>query len=341
MISFLSNLRTRGKTSPDVFAAALKRQIHALESGSLRCHIPRRRNLYESHAKMQYHFKPEIFLQLGGLTEFTFPHESLMLESGSICIVPKGMPHGEFVRAEREPFENVVISYYSGMIDIHLAHEVAPGEPGADAVYLYTTDLFDDLVSYVDRICELHDSARERNELAIKGLLLAEFALLLSLVETRGAHRPSTTDTVSLCQWLIQHNIQEEELSVQSLADEIGCSPGHLSKLFHRTTGERLVERINRLRIRCASDALVRTRLSVKSIAAACGFGDAAYFARVFRQATSRSPRQFRIHALRNARAPESRPQVLPPFHTDDPEPKREFLQSLGLRPPTAIAHRQ
>lgn len=303
MISFTSSLKGGGFTPNAFFADVLSRQIRAIESNNLRYYIPRPRHLYEQHARMPYHFRPEMFIQLGGVTEFSFPDQHISLHPGEVCIVPKGMPHGEFVRAGREPFENVVVSYYNNTIDIHVAHEVSPGRPRADDVHFFTTSLFHDLISYLDRICEFHDSDPEVNALAIKGLFLAEISLLRTIVGTPDFHRPATTDPVALCQWLILHNLQVEDLSLESLAGEIGCSPNHLSKIFHRVTGERIVEHINRLRIKSAIDALGRTRLSIKAISASCGFGDANYFARVFRQATGRTPQQYRadVQRLNNA----------------------------------------
>jgi AraC-like DNA-binding protein len=301
MIACVSSLKGGGHTSPNFFGDVFRRQIRALEANRLRYHIPAPRHLYEQHARMPYHFKPELFIQLEGVTEFSFPEQHFTLQPGEVCIVPKGMPHGEYVRAGDGPFENVVVSYYNNTIDVHVAHEVAPGCPRADDVHFFTTDLFHDLVSYLDRICEFHHSNPQVNSLAIKGLFLAEFSLLHTLVESPDSHRPATTDPVSLCEWLIQHNIQIDALSLESLAEEIGCSPNHLSKIFHRATGERIVERINRLRVQNAIDALSRTRLSVKSIAVSCGFSDANYFARVFRQATGRSPQQYRRDVQRLA----------------------------------------
>ena len=123
---------------------------------------------------------------------------------------------------------------------------------------------------------------------------MAEFSLLLALVEATSSHLASATDIVSLCQWLIQHNLQDESLSVESLAEELDCTPNHLSKIFHKKTGDRITERINRLRIQNASDALRWTRLSIKAIAAGCGYSGANYFCRIFRQATGRTPQSYR-----------------------------------------------
>lgn len=301
-------LAARGHTPTSFFADVFRRRIAALEGGSLTCRIPRLRHLYEQHPAMPFHFKPELFVQLDGITEFTFPNQRLTLYPGEVCIVPKGMPHGEVVRGEREAFENVVVSYYNGMVDIHVAHEKALGVPGAVEVKFFKTDYFSAMVSYLESICEFHHYDPRLNAVAIKGLLLAEFSLLLSLVVDAGSHIGTNINVVSLCQRLIHHNLQDESLSVESLATELNCTPNHLSKIFHRETGERITERINRLRIQYAIDALQSTPLSVKAIGAGCGYASSNYFCRIFRQATGRSPQQFRRDAQRIASAMDKSP---------------------------------
>lgn len=341
MISFLSSLRGQSRTSAQRFSVELRACIKAIEQGRLRCRIPRQLSLYQSHPHMQYHFKPELFVQLDGLTEFTFPDERFTLKAGEVCIIPKGLPHAEFVRGEVNPFENLVISFYNGMIDVHLAHEVAPGRPRADAVYLYTSSLYDELVGYLNRVCDLHERGAATDTPAIRGLLLAEFSFLQSIVEAPGAIEASATDSVALCQWLIHHNLQAEDLGLQSLAAEIDCSPAYLSKRFHEQTGETIIERINRLRLENAADALRQTRHSVKMIASACGFGDANYFTRVFKQKTGRSPLQYRQEHERQSLAAGAEPQVIPAFEADGPEPGEALLRRLGAwRKPAKVGRR-
>ncbi len=314
MISHISSLLGAGHTPQKKFAEAFSRQIKAIESGAWRCRIPRMHGLYERHARMHYHFQPELFVQLGGETEFSFPDDHFILRAGEICVVPKGMPHGEVARGGPEAFENVVVSFYNDTIDVHVAHEVEPGCPAADEVHFYVTDLYPDLIAYLDRVCELQHRDATENAGAIRGLLLAEFSLLRTMVHTPTAHPPAAADTISLCRWLVQHNLQDETLGLETLAAELNCSPNYLSKLFHEKAGERLVEYINRMRIQNAVKALSHTRLSVKSVAAACGFSEANYFARVFRQATGRSPQQFRNDVRRisqiGARPPVGRAQA-------------------------------
>ena len=49
---------------------------------------------------MHYHYRPEIFLQLQGRTDFQFPKESFSLNPDEFCVIPAGVPHGEIVHAE-------------------------------------------------------------------------------------------------------------------------------------------------------------------------------------------------------------------------------------------------
>jgi AraC-like DNA-binding protein len=168
-------------------------------------------------------------------------------------------------------------------------------------------------VEYLNRIGELRFRAPAVSTTAIKGLLLAEFSLLLALVEEQTPQRYSETERVFRCQWLIRNNLEDPELGVAALAAELRCSPGHLSKLFHQETGERIVEHISRLRLQNAIEALRATTLSVKEIAVACGYHDANYFARVFRQSTGRSPQEYRMDLQRVTCALEKQPKAV--FH--------------------------
>ncbi len=294
-----------------VLCRALRAQIGAMQAGGFSCQIPRLVDLYASRKGMPYHFKPEIFIQISGVTEFTFPDQRLTIGPGSVCVVPKGLPHGEVARAGGAAFENVVVSFYNGTIYVHVAHERAPGKPVVDNVDLFATELFPDLILFLDRAAELHHADPVRHALAIRALLLAEFSLLLSVIEAPSQAQPPAIDMIARCKWLIHRRLQDEQLNLESLAAELGCSSSYLSRLFHQKVGERIVEHINRQRIQNAIEALNHTRLSVKVIAVGCGYRDAGYFGRVFRQATGRSPQQYRRHLQHVSSTLEMQPKTV------------------------------
>ncbi len=294
-----------------LFIEAFRGQIAALERNTATFRVPQTRHLYERHLGMAYHFKPELFIQRQGATDFSFPDRSFRLGAGEICIMPKGVPHGEVARSEGRSFENVVVCYYNETVAIHVAHADPEGRPYVEDIHFYTTPFFSDLVEYLNRICELRFTRTPACDTAIKGLMLAELALLLAIVEGSASGRFSETERVFRCQWLIRNNIADAELGVDELAAQLHCSPNHLSKLFHEQTGERIVEYITRVRIGNALDALRHTNLSVKEIAVASGFNDPNYFARVFRKSTGRSPVEFRHDLARVACVREQEPKAV------------------------------
>ncbi|HEX9781169.1 MAG TPA: helix-turn-helix transcriptional regulator [Opitutaceae bacterium] len=307
-----------------LFLETFRVQIKTLESGRAHIRIPSTRRLFERHEGMAYHFKPELFIQLHGETEFSCPDDRFVLGPQEICVMPRGVPHGEVARGGARAFENVVVCYYNETVAIHIAHESPPGKPAVDDIHFFSTDLFYELVEYLNRISQLRFSDRAVCVTAIKGLLLAELSLLLGLVEESDDVLYSETERVFRCQWLIRNNLQDPTLSVASLANELNCSSNHLSKLFHHETGERLVEYITRVRLANALDAIRNTLLSVKEVAVASGFNDPNYFTRVFRKTTGISPAKYRTQHHRVASALEREAKVV---YSDREE------HDFGLRP--------
>ena len=313
---------------PDVrqlFIDTFRGQIRELESGAARIRIPRTKRLFERLPDMVYHFKPELFIQLRGTTEFLFPDQSFVLRPGEICVMPSGVPHAETAtHGENGRFQNVVVCYYNETVAVHVAGADNHRRPQVDDIHFFTTTLYEDLVDYLNRSGDLrlHDHAACAT--AVKGLLLAELALLLALVEEQDASPYSESERVFQCQWLIRNNIDDPTLTIESLAEDLRCSGGHLSRQFLKATGERIPGYINRIRLNNAIDALRKTQLSVKEIAGACGFNDPSYFTRVFRKATGVSPVQFRQEHQALA------------THLE-PEPKAVFFDreehNFGLRP--------
>jgi AraC-like DNA-binding protein len=238
--------------------------------------------------------------------------------------MPKGVPHGETARAGLKPFENIVVCYYNETVAIHVAHAMANLRPVVDDICFFSSEYFSDLVEYLNRICCLRNQPTEAASKAAKGLLLAEFSLLLAIVEAGDAAYFSDSDKVFRCQWLIRNNLQDPQLGVDMLAAELHCSPNYLSKLFHRQIGERVVEYVNRVRMQNAVEALRHTPLSVKEVAVACGFNDPNYFARVFRKITGHAPGDLRKHQHQLSNEMESDPKVVFADHVE-----RDF----GLRP--------
>ncbi len=84
------------------------------------------------------------------------------------------------------------------------------------------------------------------------------------------------------------------ELRIADLAAACGLSEGHFHRAFRAATGSTPLQHVNARRVDAARQWLVRTDLSVGTIAFKVGFVSASHFARIFRQATGRAPLAFR-----------------------------------------------
>ncbi len=84
-------------------------------------------------------------------------------------------------------------------------------------------------------------------------------------------------------------------LGLTEVARIVGCSPHHLSRVFHRTTGQSLTAHRNRVRVRSVLTALADDdRACLRTLAAEHGFADQAHLTRTVRQHLGQPPAQLR-----------------------------------------------
>jgi transcriptional regulator GlxA family with amidase domain len=75
------------------------------------------------------------------------------------------------------------------------------------------------------------------------------------------------------------------DLSVETLAERIGMSPRHFSRVCQREINMTPGQLVNRLRVEAAQQMIDSSSLGLKEIANACGFGSVDSMRRIFQQA--------------------------------------------------------
>lgn len=90
-----------------------------------------------------------------------------------------------------------------------------------------------------------------------------------------------------------------EPLSVSDLAQEIGLSHNHLTRLFRSNLGSTVINYIQERRIQRAKYLLTYTNLPVKAIAAETGIRDLQLFNKTVRRKLGASPRNIRNNSRR------------------------------------------
>jgi transcriptional regulator GlxA family with amidase domain len=95
-----------------------------------------------------------------------------------------------------------------------------------------------------------------------------------------------------LQQYIVDH--PEADLSLGALARRVNSSPRHFARIFRAETGVSPGRYVEQVRIETARRRLEESELSVEAVAAACGFGSAGNFRRVFAKAMDVSPFEYR-----------------------------------------------
>ena len=266
-------------------------------------HVPKLAGLRRPHPKMFFHLTPELFLQLGGCTDFFCPEDTFSLRSGEIALIPRGVPHGETARdLRRSRFRGLVFSFHGNELTLFCTKPSPEAIPTCDF-----SDTFEGLevpqaIRYLDDAAAGPASATaaaRRRALIFSALSVIHdlFAPHRQAVRKLSHEHPK----VRHCHELIRARLPDPALSVESLAKALGCTPDHLSRCFRAETGMPVLAYVREQRLARAKDLLQDPKLNVSEIAWACGFSSLNYFVRVFRQTMGQPPRQFQ-----RAVAPES-----------------------------------
>ncbi len=313
------------------------RTIKLAERDKLRVRVPHEVKQVQNFRGMHYHYRPELFLQLQGSTDFRFPRESFSLNPDELCVIPAGVPHGEIVHAEAAlPFRNLVAGFYNNTLSLHFAYEARPNHPDIEVIEFFDAPNLDVFLTLASSLAQTYHSQGPARESVVKGLLIALIGLFRNIVETGTGQLNSDIGKVFRAKCLVREQFANPELSVQSIAEHLGCSADYLSHLFIVETKERLTHYIQRIRIEGAILALETTSLNISEIAYAGGFADPAYFARIFKQHKGLTPQEYRAQLDAHRAAAESQPKTVFYDRLDftHGQPKAAAVQDAPAGPP-------
>lgn len=87
---------------------------------------------------------------------------------------------------------------------------------------------------------------------------------------------------------------EDEDLTVEAVARDLGFTRQYVSGRFHRKTGKLLSDFLKQKKLEKAARLLRDGDMRVTQIAHLCGFDSENYFRQQFRERYGMSPRQFR-----------------------------------------------
>ncbi len=95
----------------------------------------------------------------------------------------------------------------------------------------------------------------------------------------------------------IGDHFNEEDISLNTVADMVGMSPNHFSSVFSQEEGKTFTEYLTEVRMEEAKKLLRTTQLRTTDIAFAVGYHDSHYFSSIFKKTQNCTPREYRNKA--------------------------------------------
>lgn len=284
-------------------AHALREQLgmaaQQAAQGRLALHVAPAQLALVDGAPGHFHLSTELFVQTAGYTDFQFPAGRLRLLPGQALLVPARVQHHEQVGAAgpapEQAFGNLVLSAEAQRCSCHLAHEVAPGQPGIWHLEGGVLPQAGAWQAWLAEAAHLGAQGGDWAPLQAQALVCATLAGVRQwLDECQRQPAPPLPPLLARAQTLMNNQLGDAELSVQALAAQCGCTADHLSALFSRHTGTSLMGLLTRQRMARAARLLQDTTLPVKTVAWACGYRHPSHFIQTFRQHHGQTPQAWR-----------------------------------------------
>jgi AraC-like DNA-binding protein/mannose-6-phosphate isomerase-like protein (cupin superfamily) len=101
---------------------------------------------------------------------------------------------------------------------------------------------------------------------------------------------------LKVCNYIHAH--YKEQINTETLANLIAMNPSAFCRFFKRILGKTVVEYINELRISYICNQLQSSKEPVYKLSFDAGFSSVAYFNRVFKRLTNKTPKSYRSNVL-------------------------------------------
>ncbi len=107
-----------------------------------------------------------------------------------------------------------------------------------------------------------------------------------------GGPRPPAQVAAEALRFMRDH--LDARLSRRDVAEAVGLSEWHFSRVFHQAVGRSYAATLRRLRVDRAAERIVRSDAPLAALALECGFADQSHLTKVFRRLTGQTPGQYR-----------------------------------------------
>lgn len=223
----------------------------------------------------------DITYVIDGTSTYVVDEIDIILESGDVIYVPKGVKRRAFTDADN-PMHCFAFNFQYRFVDGGFRELPLPRK--------FHIGIEHNLIELLERFKFVWLEKKEGYILEARGL----FLLILHRLMENYLNINNTTihgKRINNVKKYILENFHTQ-IKIQELADLVHLHPGYLGKIFKDEVGYTINEFINRIRINKACDLLASGE-TVFETAYQCGFSDPFYFSKVFKRMKGIPPSEF------------------------------------------------
>ena len=249
--------------------------------------------------ELKAHDAVEISMVIAGTGVHLVLDQVIPCKAGDIFVTPSNIPHRFFLENEGECLTVRQLRFFTG--EDHASFEKRWGlfRDGSVTAYAMLNRSMTEQIGALYDAIEYEITARkklwrEAVESNLSLLLINVERYIDSSIKNRSSVSPSEWNVVLTAIQIIKNNCSDISLTLGSIAETLGVSKAHLSRIFQNLTGKGFAEYLRTVRIEYACKLLRESKLTVEEIVVGCGLRDVPSFYKNFQAQMGVTPSEYR-----------------------------------------------
>ncbi len=262
---------------------------------------------------MHHHDFYEIYYLISGNVTYTIDCRICRVMPGDLLIIAPKELHQVYIRSEASVYERYVLWVDPDMIaslsssSSSLLQSLDPEKPGAVRQLRLQESDQQQMLQLLQSLLQESGSDSFGADLQCKSCLTQLLVQINRLAVREGDYYEAFSSSSQFVSQIIEYISRhyQEDLTLDTLAEQFFVSKYHLSHEFNRQVGTSVHRYIQKKRLQVARQLLSQGK-KPSQVSTACGFGDYAGFYRAFRAEYGLNPRHFSVSAHQKSRKKEA-----------------------------------
>ena len=254
----------------------------------------------ESCNTTNWHIHPEyelVYIRNGKGT-LRIDTREIPYNDGVILFLGPNIPHADFGNKDNEDNLEIVIQFKKEFVDDKL--NVFPEFKAiqeliskANQVILFDTAVQTKLASYFENFKQGRDVENLINLISLLEKLThaKKFETIIPVKDLTTYKASEVERLETIFDFVNTH--YAETIEIITISEILGLTKNSFCRFFKKMTHQSFVQFVNEFRIRKAIELFHQKQYSVSEVMYKCGFTDASYFAKLFKNYTNKTPSKF------------------------------------------------